>query len=208
MSRTPFSSRRPQRGGTFRPQLEALDERLAPGGLLAASPAAADLALAWLQAGQQRAATPTTNLVVDFATRSTVVGSSTLIRTDQGVSIHLQASGLQPGVYTFWWEVINPGHTFETRTAGFAAGHVVGEGGHVNIGAQLRVGEPLTGAPLSRESLLDAQTATVGMVVRYHGPAEPGRIHDQTHLFEPGLNTDADPDTGNFLISIHPPNVL
>ncbi len=35
------------------------------------------------------------------------------------------------------------------------------------------------------------------MVVRYHGPTDPGRIHEQTHTFEPDR-------AFNFLITIHP----
>ncbi len=30
----------------------------------------------------------------------------------------------------------------------------------------------------------------IGMVVRYHGPPDPGRIHEQTNSFEPGVAED------------------
>src|SRR5438045_66483 len=97
-----FSSSSPRRGGTYRPQLEALEDRFAPGSLFGTSPgpliepgdaAAADLAfLAGLQAGQQQGAIVTTSPVVDFATRSIVFGESTLTRTDNGVTAHLTAT--------------------------------------------------------------------------------------------------------------------
>ncbi|MCI0461474.1 MAG: hypothetical protein L0Z62_31370 [Gemmataceae bacterium] len=203
MSRTRFSSRRPQRGGTFRPQLEALDERFAPGGLLGASPAASDLALAWLQANQQQAATQTTSPVVAIADGS-VRGESTLLRTDHGVGIHLNTSGLLPGVYTAWWAVFNtPGQG--PPTVGFATSHVVGPSGTASFAAHLNEGETLLGHPLSGGSLVDARTAEIHLVIRYHGPADPGRLDEQLHSFEPGLDTDADPNTRNVQVTIHPP---
>jgi hypothetical protein len=36
------------------------------------------------------------------------------------------------------------------------------------------------------------------MVVRYHGPVDPGRVHEQTHTFEPTRAVD-------FAITTHPP---
>ncbi len=206
MSRTPFSSRRPQRGGTFRPQLEALGDRLAPGGLLAASPAASDLALAWLQASQQQAATQTPSPVVDFATHSTVFGESTLIRTDNGIGIHLNTSGLLPGAYSAWWVVINPGSTFADRTVGYATSHVVGPTGTASFAAQLNEDEPLEGHPLSnRPPLADARAAEIHLAIRYHGPVDPGNVFEQTRNFDTGLESDGDPATGNVQVTVHPP---
>ncbi len=190
MSRTPFSSRRPQRGGTFRPQLEALDERLAPGGLLGVSPAAADLALAWLQASQQQAATQTTNPVVDFATRTIVFGESTLTRTDDGITMHLTAEGVPAGVYSGWIPLFNPGGTVPVA-AGRVAGHVVGEGGKLTFSVHLNEGEIIEGHPvLPRGSLQDAQGQDIGMVARYHGPLDPGRIYEQTHTYDAAHASD------------------
>src|SRR5262249_37914743 len=106
MSRTP-PFRPPQRGGTFRPQLEALEDRLAPGSLLP-----------WLDdwgdtrdlvaAVQAAAATQTTSPVVLFSDHSVVVGESTVMRTENGVTAHLTASGLAPGAYTFCIRVHPP----------------------------------------------------------------------------------------------------
>jgi hypothetical protein len=200
MSRTSFSTRRPRRGGTFRPQLEALEDRFAPAPLSGAAPPVLGPALA---AGLQRGTITTTSPVVDFATRSIVFGESTVRRTANGVTAHLTASGLAPGVYTFWMRVDAPG---VGPVAGRLAGHVVGEDGILNFSAHVRVGEVLSGHPvLPSGPLQDPLHARITLVVRYHGPAEPGRIYEQTHTFEPGLDTDGDPTTGNFLISIHAP---
>ena len=161
MSRTPFSASRPRCGSTFRPQLEALEDRFAPGSLFGTSPGpliepggagavrareATDLAVlagiaagqsqgttktpSPVAAGQSQGATRTPSDVVDFDTRSIVVGSSTLIRTDHGVTAHLTATGLPPGVYTFWMKVdthLPDGST--VTVSGRLAGHrpTVGE---------------------------------------------------------------------------------
>lgn len=249
MSRTTFSASRPRRGGTYRPQLEVLEGRLAPGALAGAlqpppiDPAgiaaqrdreAAQLAfLAGLQAGPRPGPTPapapdlreplqgagaggggggsqadsrggsqrpvvTTNPVVDFATRTIVFGESTVMRRENGITAHLHASGLEPGVYTFWMGVAVPG--VPGSPAGRLAGHVVGESGIANFSGHVREGD-IVGNPSipGREGTLqDPLHATVTLVVRSHGPAEPGRIHEQTHSFEPDR-------AFNFLISIHVP---
>src|SRR5262249_4829983 len=97
MSRAPYSASRPRRGGTFRPQLEALDGRLPPGPLHGTPPPhpgsghdGPDLALlAGIAAGQSHGATQTTSPVLNFADGSVAPGSSTLTRTENGVTIHL-----------------------------------------------------------------------------------------------------------------------
>src|SRR5438105_1109101 len=91
MSRAHFSIRRPRHGGTFRPLVEALEDRLAPGSLLGASPPHAitpcdiedpDFALLVGRAFSSQLGVianaqdqvVTTRPVVDFATRSIVFG--------------------------------------------------------------------------------------------------------------------------------------
>ena len=183
--------------GSCRPQLEVLEDRLTPGSLLGRPDPAPDLALlAGILAAQQEAAISTTSPVVDFATRSTVFGESTLMRTDNGVIAHLTASGLAPGAYTFWMKVEAPDGS---TVSGRLAGHVVGQDGNVNFAAHVSVGEVLSGNPdFPSGPLQDPLHAQIRLVVRYHGPADPGRIHEQTHTFEPGVAV-------NFLISVHPP---
>jgi hypothetical protein len=198
-----FSSGRPHRRATFRPQLEVLEHRLAPGSLHGLGhPSMLDDDDG--RPGQQRemdvlaqtAAIRTTRPVVDFATRSIVFGESTVMRTENGVTVHLTASGLAPGAYTFWMRVDAPGMG---PISGRLAGHVVGEGGNLNFSAHVNVGEVLSGNPdLPSGPLQDPLHAQIRLVVRSHGPAEPGRIYEQTHTFEPDR-------AFNFLISVHAP---
>jgi hypothetical protein len=211
MSRTPFFSASPPQGLTCRPSLDVLEDRFAPGSLLTSSPAAlidisALLAAAQRQAADSaadsaadialvaqanQAATLTTSPVVDFATRSIVFGESTLTRTDDGITMHLTATGLPAGVYSGWIPIFNPGGTTPIA-AGRVAGHVVGEDGQLTLSAHLKEGEIISGHPVFPSgSLQDARLQDIGMVVRYHGAADPGRIYEQTHTFEPGLATDA-----------------
>jgi hypothetical protein len=188
-----FSASSPRRGGTFRPQLEALEDRFVPGGLSGAVPPDLGPALA---GGQQNGAIVTTSPVVLFTDHSVVVGESTLMRTENGVTAHLTASGLEPGVYTFWMRVDLPGGG---TVSGRLAGHVVGQSGILNFSAHVSVGEVLSGNPhLPSGPLQDPLHATITLVVRAHGPADPGRVHEQTHTFEPTT-------ASNFLISIHAP---
>ena len=183
--------------GSCRPQLEVLEDRLTPGSLLGRPDPAPDLALlAGILAAQQEGAISTTSPVVDFATGSIVYGESTLTRTDQGVTAHLSASGLAPGAYTFWMKVEAPGMG---PVAGWLAGHVVGQDGILNFSAHVSVGEVLSGNPdFPSGPLQDPLHSQITLVVRYHGPAEPGRIHEQTHTFEADRAV-------NFLISVHAP---
>ena len=124
-------------------------------------------------------------------------GVSALRRTDDGVSMVLMAGDLPPGAYTLWTRIDNPG---ESPISGFLAGHVVGDDGVLNFGAHVSAGEFLSGNPhIPAGALLDPRNATIFLVVRYHGPAVPGRIYEQTHNFEP------DPAAFNALLSIHTP---
>jgi hypothetical protein len=188
-----FSSSSPRRGGIFRPQLEALEDRLAPGGLSGAAPPDLGPGLA---ASQQPGVIVTTSPVVLFTDHSVVVGESTLIRTENGVTAHLTASGLAPGVYTFWMKVEIPG---VGTIAGRLAGHVVGQDGILNFSAHVSVGEVLSRNPdFPSGPLQDPLHSKITLVVRSHGPADPGRIYEQTHTFEPGV-------AFNYLVSIHAP---
>ena len=198
MSSTSISASRPLRGGTYHPQLEMLEHRLAPGALSSAQGPSPDLdlALAGIVASQQQGAIVTTSPVVLFNDHSVVVGESTLIRTENGITARLSASGLDPGVYTFWMRVDLPGGG---TVAGRIAGHVVGESGILDVAAHVSVGEVLSGHPiLPSGALQDPLNATITLVVRKHGPADPGRIYEQTHTFEPTM-------AANFLVSVHAP---
>jgi len=123
------------------------------------------------------AATQTTSPVATFA--GTVAGTSTLTRTDSGVSFSLQTTGLQGGhAVTIWWMVFNPDGSVSVQ---YAAGHVI-EQGAAEFGGHLRVGDT-DGVINNGPGLLDALGANVVLVVRDHGPTDPGRVDEQIHTF-------------------------
>ena len=139
------------------------------------------------------AATKTTRPVVVFGTQMSpnpiVVGESTLTRTDDGITLHLTVDDVLPGVYSGWMPIFGPDGPI---VAGRVAGHVVGEGGRLTLSAHLNEGEIIEGHPVFPSgSLMDARLEDIGMVVRYHGPADPGFIYEQTHTFEPFDAIDA-----------------
>jgi hypothetical protein len=124
------------------------------------------------------AATQTTSPVATFA--GMVAGTSTLTRTDSGVSFSLQTTGLQGGhAVTIWWMVFNPDGSVSVQ---YAAGHVIDDSGAAEFGGHLSVGDTdgvINGGP----GLLDALGANVVLVVRDHGPTDPGRVNEQIHTF-------------------------
>ena len=125
------------------------------------------------------AATKTTSPVTTFA--GAVVGTSTLTRTDSGISFSLSTTGLQAGhAVTIWWMVFNPDGSVSVQ---YAAGHVIDEGGAAQFGGYLQVGDTegvINGGP----GLLDALAANVVLVVRDHGPADPARVNEQIQTFD------------------------
>jgi hypothetical protein len=125
------------------------------------------------------AATQTTSPVATFA--GAPVGTSTLTRTGSGVSFSLQTTGLQAGhAVTVWWMVLNPNGSLSVQ---YAAGHVIDEGGAAEFGGYLQVGDT-DGVINDGPGLLDATGANVVLVVRDHGPADPGRVNQQVHTFD------------------------
>jgi hypothetical protein len=124
------------------------------------------------------AATQSTSPVTTFA--GAVVGTSTLTRTTSGIAFSLSTTGLEPGhAVTIWWMVFNPDGSLSVQ---YAAGHVIGEGGAAEFGGHLSVGDT-DGVINNGPGLLDATGATIVLVVRDHGPADPGRVSEQIHTF-------------------------
>jgi len=124
------------------------------------------------------AATQTTSPVATFA--GTMAGTSTLTRTDSGISFSLQTTELQAGhAVTIWWMVFNPNGSVSVQ---YAAGHVIDQGDAAEFGGHLGVGDTdgvINGGP----GLLDALGANVVLVVRDHGPKDPGTVDEQIHTF-------------------------
>ena len=130
-----------------------------------------------------------------------VVGSSTLRRTSQGVSMTIQTTGIPAGhAVTVWVCIFRDDGNFDCLRA---AGHVVGADGELNAGGAVKVGDtsesisPAFGA--DGLGLLDPFGDFVVIVVRDHGPAIPGQIPDQIHSYQPECVTCTDSQ-----VSFHP----
>jgi hypothetical protein len=153
------------------PELANLFITLAIVGLLAAIPLS--------RAG---AAAQTTSNVTLMSDPSVVVGTSTLTRTESGISFSLETSGLEPGhAVTIWWMVVNPADGGVAVL--YAAGHVIDQDGTAEFGGYLQVGDSDGYAMGTDNSLEDALNATVYLVVRDHGPAKPGLVNQQIQTF-------------------------
>jgi hypothetical protein len=132
-------------------------------------------------------AAPTTKPVSTSPVTSSAgaVGTSTLVRSDSGISFSLQTTGLPAGhAVTVWWMVVNPDAAAPSVL--YAAGHVIDDSGAAGFGGSLQEGDTdgvveLDG--LSLEGLLDATGATVVLVVRDHGPARADIVQQQIHTF-------------------------
>jgi hypothetical protein len=148
---------------------------------------------------QAEAATQTTSDVTLIADPSVVVGTSTLTRTDSGLSFSLLTSRLEPGhAVTVWWMVANPDGGVAVL---YAAGHVIDDSGTAKFGSYLQVGDSDGYVMGSDTTLEDALGATVYLVVRDHGPADPSMVYQQIHTFG-----TCNPTCTDLQISVHQPN--
>jgi hypothetical protein len=146
--------------------------------------------------GAASPALSSTNKVTLISDLDAGVGTSTLTRTASGISFSLETSGLEPGhAVTIWWMVINPDGGVAVL---YAAGHVIDESGTAEFGGYLQVGDSDGYAMGDDTSLEDALNATVILVVRDHGPAEPGIVQQQIHTF--GV---CNPTCTDLQISVH-----
>ena len=137
--------------------------------------------LAAIPLSRAGAAAQTTSDVTLISDPSVVVGTSTLTRTERGISFSLETTGLEPGhAVTIWWMVVNPDGGMAVL---YAAGHVIDEDGTAEFGGYLQVGDSDGYAMGDDTSLEDALDATVYLVVRDHGPAKPGLVNQQIQTF-------------------------
>jgi hypothetical protein len=154
------------------------------------------------------------------------VGSSTLVRTDSGVSAAFETTGLTTGhVVTLWWVVFNdpdgcragipefsrcgPGDAHAGRggvSPSHAAGGIVDQDGTAGFGAHLRVGD--TSRALAGPGLVAPRGAEVILVLKTHGPKIPHLVSDQLHTFAGGCvdQSDAPPDAPAELVGTRGPN--
>ena len=127
----------------------------------------------------------------------TQLGTSTLVRTDAGLSASFHSSGLPAGqALTLWFVIFNNPSAcggpcglsdllFNEAARGdflVGAGHVTGGGGTANFGAHLAVGDargsafPEIGMPDRPIGLTDPWNAQVGLLLHSHGPMVPGQV--------------------------------
>jgi hypothetical protein len=126
---------------------------------------------------------------------ATVVGTSTLIRTDAGISASVRTSGLPAGQALTLWFVIFNNPSACPATCGLAdllfnpdaegdflvgGGHVVGADGSAGFGGNLMVGDiagsgfPEIGMPDRPIGLSNPWGAQVALLLHSHGPAMTG----------------------------------
>jgi hypothetical protein len=117
-----------------------------------------------------------------------VVGSATLHRSENGITVNIKTSELLAGgAYTVWFIIFEPGGVF--IDALYAAGHVIGGNGMGNFSAHLSEGD-VSGSIASGLGLTDAEHQGVHMVIRSHGLAIPGMVDDQIHTVGGGCGTN------------------
>lgn len=148
--------------------------------------------------------------------------ASSLATFDEGASMTLTTSGLEPGhVVTVWWVVFNhPEHCTQGEapmhcgegdlliaggdeavegTVLAATGHVIGPAGSGHFDAYLATGDssPVVGAGPGLTNPLGAE---IHFVVRDHGPAQAGLLGEQLQAFGGGCNNAPEGlgDPGNF----------
>jgi hypothetical protein len=134
------------------------------------------------------------------------MGSATLNRHGNGVTLNVKTTGLEEGAtYTIWWVIFNnpgacPDDCSEAdllipevqATVLFAAGHVVGNNGKGNFSSHLKEGDTsglqseLPSFPGDAYGLVDASSAEIHIVVRSHGQPIPGLVHEQIRTFGGG----------------------
>jgi hypothetical protein len=129
---------------------------------------------------------------------TTSVGTSTLVRTDTGISATFHSTGLSAGhAVTLWFVIFNSPEACFTTPCGLVdllfnedaegdfligAGQVIGRSGSGNFGAHLRVGDirgsafPEIGMPERSIGLINPRTAQVGLLLHSHGPKVPGAV--------------------------------
>jgi hypothetical protein len=158
--------------------------------------------LAAIPLSRAGAATQTTHDVTRISDNATV-GTSTLTRTGGGVSFSLETSGLEAGhAVTVWWMVANPDGGMAVL---YAAGHVIDDSGTAEFGASLKVGEDDGWVMGDDRTLEDASGATVYLVVRDHGLADPGMVDEQIHTFG-ACNPAGLENCHDLQMSVHPPS--
>ena len=152
-----------------------------------------------------QAASRSTAPVLSFATMDEV-GTSTLVRTDSGVSFRVSTTGLEPGtVHTLWVVIFNqpenctdPGcgnddlfNPDATADVTYGAGTVIGDSGQATFAGHRSEGDNSGSVmqewlDLPEHGLIDARAAEIHFVVHSHGPKIPGLVDEMLHSFNAG----------------------
>lgn len=139
-----------------------------------------------------------------------VVGSSTLLRSDHGVTVRLATSELEPRhVVTLWWIVANAPGECQAGLPGLsrcgpgdhvagrgemsvhqATGRIVRRDGTARYSAHLRVGDVSRALFEGEPGLTDARGAEVILLLKTHGPKIPGLTSEMLHTFAGGCDEE------------------
>lgn len=120
-----------------------------------------------------------------------------LVRNNNGLTANVHTFLTDTGVYTVWWVLFNHPEDCTTFLCTFdepdlvvnATGRIVNAGSPANFSARLIPGGPYSGEIIYEgpdPSLTNPSGALITLVMRYHGPAMPGRIPEQLTTFEGG----------------------
>jgi len=143
---------------------------------------------------------------------STPIGTSSLVRTDAGLSATFRSSGIPAGQAVTLWFIVFNNPSACSATCGLAdllfnldaqgdalvgGGHVVGGSGLANLGGSLKVGDasgsffPEIGFPAGRAiGLTNPWGAQVSLLLHSHGPMVPGQtLASQISSFAGGCTT-------------------
>jgi hypothetical protein len=132
-----------------------------------------------------------------FITGDVVPGATArLQRSADGLKVNIHTSDLPAGAYTIWWAVYNYPENctgpcgfdddFNPAVGSFwvnATGKVISNGDHANFAAHLDADGPFGEIIVDGPGIVNPLGAEVQFVVRYHGPAIPGLIEEQTSTF-------------------------
>jgi hypothetical protein len=144
----------------------------------------------------------------------TVLGTSMLVRTENGISASLRSTGMTPGqAVTMWFVIFNYPEFCATSPCGpadipnpdvkfdglYAAGHVIGGTGLANFGGHLPVGDPsgslFVEQGMPAVGLLNPLGAEVLLMLHVHGPAGTGQLlKSQISSFLGGCDVFLGPD--------------
>jgi len=156
--------------------------------------------------------------VMDLPDLLDLRGQSTLVRTERGVMSSFNATGLEPGVWTWWWVFYNnpdacqhpifvgmgsqislcskpdKANSETGRSPGWGGGTIVTEDGIGNFTSVQDFGTEASGSPVSAKlccpKLTNLLGAEVHIVMRYHGPVDQAILSEQLFTWGGGCDYD------------------